>query len=342
MAIRDPDLVIIGLLEREYLLLPTGQPMLDVPGGDLLYAAAGAAVWRSQPEGTGIGLVGRVGEDYPRAWLHSFEEHGLDVHGIRILASHLDLRSFRAYQDLDTVLRTNPVAHFARLGLPFPKFLLGYQPPSEARDDRKIPDPGSPRPAELPDNYLEARAVHLCPLDYLTTSRFITTFRQAGVTTLTFDPSPAYMVPAALEAVITLLQGLTVFLPSEEEIRSLFWGKTDDLWEMAETLASFGCEAIVIKRGGRGQLLYDGASRKRWEIPAYPALPVDPTGVGDSFCGGFLAGFRETLDPLRAVLHGNVSASLNIEGSGIFHPLETLPGLARARLDSLAEIVRQA
>jgi len=41
------------------------------------------------------------------------------------------------------------------------------------------------------------------------------------------------------------------------------------------------------------------------------------------------------------VLHGSVSASLAIEGSGAFHTLEALPGLAQARLDSLAGIVRQ-
>ena len=44
------------------------------------------------------------------------------------------------------------------------------------------------------------------------------------------------------------------------------------------------------KRGERGQLLYDSASKTRYEIPAYPANLVNPTGVGDAFCAGFLAG----------------------------------------------------
>jgi ribokinase len=314
--------------------------LLDVPGGDLLHAAAGAAVWRTQPEGSGIGLLGRIGEDYPHEWLRSFEQRGFDVRGIRIQAGHLDLRSFRAYLDPLTLQRNNPVAHFARLGLPYPKSLLGYQPPAEGRDDRKNPDPAAPHPADIPAVYKDARAVHLCPLDYLTASRFLTTFRQAGVTTVTLDPSAAYMAPVTLGDVRTLLQGLTVFLPSEEELRALFWGRSDDLWEMAEALAEFGCEFIVVKRGGRGQMLYDGVAKKRWEIPVYPACLTDPTGAGDSFCGGFLAGFRQTYDPLRAVLFGNISASLTIEGSGVFHALEALPGLAQARLDSLVGLVR--
>jgi sugar/nucleoside kinase (ribokinase family) len=68
---------------------------------------------------------------------------------------------------------------------------------------------------------------------------------------------------------------------------------------------------------------------------------VDGTGAGDSFCGGFLAGYQKTYDPLRGVLHGSVSASLTIEGSGCFHALEALPGLAERRLESLAGLVRQ-
>jgi ribokinase len=63
--------------------------------------------------------------------------------------------------------------------------------------------------------------------------------------------------------------------------------------------------------------------------------------MGDSFCGGFIAGLHQDYDPLRAVLCGNISASLTIEGSGAFHALEALPGLAQARLDSLARTVRQ-
>jgi sugar/nucleoside kinase (ribokinase family) len=149
------------------------------------------------------------------------------------------------------------------------------------------------------------------------------------------------MTNEAFDNMRSLLQGLTAFLPSEEELRAIFWGRTNDLWQMAEALASFGCELIIVKRGAHGQMLYDNASKKRWEVPAYPAHLEDLTGAGDSFCGGFSAGYQKTFDPLRAVLYGSVSASLTIEGSGAFHALDALPGLAQARLDSLSDLVRQ-
>jgi sugar/nucleoside kinase (ribokinase family) len=332
----EPVFVCAGRLRRDYLLPPTGRPLVDVAGGNLLYAAAGLGVWENS-----LGLLARVGEDYPHEWLRSFQERGWDISGIQVLAGALDLRYFQAWLDLQTVQRGNPVAHFARVGLPFPKSLLGYQPPAEADDDRRSAHPASSRPADIPADYLCAHAVHVCSLEYQTAVRLLSTFRQANVTSLMLDPSAAYMVSSAFDDVRTMLHGLTAFLPSEEELRALFWGRTDDLWEMAETLCGFGCEFLVIKRGGRGQMLYDGVSKKRWEIPAYAAKLVDPTGAGDSFCGGFLAGYQKTYDPLQAVLYGGVSASLTIEGSGAFHALEAMPGLAQARLSSLAGGVRQ-
>ena len=331
----EPTFVIAGRLRRDYLLPPEGRPLVDVPGGNLLYAAAGLGVWDSN-----VGLLARVGEDYPHEWLLSFKEYGWDTRGIHILTGALDLRYFQARLEPGRFQRTNPVTHFARINLPFPKALLGYQPPAEV-DDRKATQPASPRPGDIPADYLNAHAAHLCPLDYLTTSRLLSTFRQANVTFLTMDPYAAYMTGTAFDDMRSLLQGLTAFLPSEEELRAIFWGRTNDLWQMAEALGNFGCELIIVKRGAHGQMLYDSASKKRWEIPAYPARLVDLTGAGDSFCGGFSAGYLKTFDPLRAVLYGSVSASLTIEGSGAFHALDALPGLAQARLDALSGLVRQ-
>ncbi len=332
----DPHFVIAGRLRRDYLLPASGRPLIDVPGGSLLYAAAGLGVWENS-----LGLLGRVGEDYPTEWLRSCTKYGWDTRGVHVLADSLDLRYFEARLDPQTPQRTNPVAHFSRLGLPFPKSLLGYQPPAETNDDRRAAHPASPRPEDIPADYLNAHAVHLCPLDYVSAERLLATFWQAGVTTLTLDPSAAYMTGAAFSDVRTLLHGLTAFLPSEQELRNLFWGRTDDLWQMAEALGGFGCEFIVIKRAARGQMLYDSVSKKRWEVPAYPSRLADSTGAGDSFCGGFLAGYRQSYDPLRAVLQGSISASMTIEGSGALHAMDALPGLAQARLDSLAGIVRQ-
>ncbi|TFG48035.1 MAG: 5-dehydro-2-deoxygluconokinase, partial [Anaerolineales bacterium] len=73
----------------------------------------------------------------------------------------------------------------------------------------------------------------------------------------------------------------------------------------------------------------------------YPARVRNPIGAGDAFCGGFLAGYRQTFDPLQAMLYGSVASSLVIEGSGPFFALQALAGLAKARLDYIQGAVRE-
>ncbi len=335
MADKMP-LVIAGQLRRQYLLPSANRPLLDVPGGNALYAAAGARLWTDD-----VSLFARVGEDYPQEWLRQFQRKGIDPQGVKIIPGPLDLRSFQVYTDEEHFSRTNPVSHFARLGLAFPKGLLGYQPPEDRNDSRIRSNPDSPKIIDIPPRYVPAKALHLCPLDFLAHLQISAAFRQSGTPSVMIDPGSTYMNGNFLNDLRSLLQGLTAFLPSEEEIRALFWGRTNDLWEMAETLGSYGVELVVIKRAGQGQYVYDHGGHKKWELPAYPGRLVDPTGAGDAFCGGFLAGYAASFDPLQAALYGNVSSSLTIEGSGVFYTFDAMPGLAQARLQSLADIVRQ-
>jgi len=312
--------------------------MVDVPGGNSLYAAIGLLLWENDPPPA---ILARVGEDYPKGWLEEFTQCGLDVRGIRILPEGIDLRTFTAVEGDSNRTSDEPVAHFARLGKPFPKSLLGYRVPSSTVDSRTNLLSTSLRQGDIPPEFINAGAVHFCPLDYLTHSLLPAYLRKAEFTTVTLDPSPGYMNPTYWGNVPTIVNGLTAFLPSEEEVKSLFQSRSNNLWEMAEALAAYGCEIIVIKCGKRGQLLYEAGGRNRWEVPAYPARVVNPMGAGDAFCGGFLAGIRRTYDPLQAVLYGNVSASLVVEGNQATFALDVLPSLPQARLESLKQSIRK-
>jgi cytidine kinase len=328
----DPQFLVFGQLTREYLLPPLGSARLDAPGGSLLYAASGLKVWESE-----VGLVGRVGNDYPHEWLNDYKARGFDTSGIRILSQSMDVREFFAYNESFEANHINPVSHFARREMTFPKSLLGYQPPDEKRADRA----GVLSVNDIPNDYLDARAAHLCPMDLVTQTQLIAGLKRGTVSTFTLDPAPATMTMAARRELPVLLNGVTAFLPSYDELRNLFWGAKHDIWQMAEAVSLYGCEYVVIKCGVRGQLLYDSNTKRRWEIPAYPARVADPTGAGHAFCGGFLAGYCRNYDPLEGALYGNVSASLKVEGNGAFYALDVLPGLAEARLNALKDMVRE-
>ena len=149
------------------------------------------------------------------------------------------------------------------------------------------------------------------------------------------------MKPQFLRDLRALLAGASAFLPSEEELRALFWGQTYDLWEMLSAVGELGCEIVVAKCGARGQAVLDVEGKHKWEIPAYPARLADPTGAGDAYCGGFLVGLKKTYDPLQAALYGNVAASLAVEGTGALYALGVAPGLAAARLQVMNDLVRE-
>jgi sugar/nucleoside kinase (ribokinase family) len=177
-------------------------------------------------------------------------------------------------------------------------------------------------------------------MDLMTQAQMIAGLKRGTTHTFILDPEPATMTPTTRRE-LPLIHGVTAFLTSQEEMRNLFQAETHDLWEMAEGIALYGCEYVVIKCGARGQLLYVASNKRKFEVPAYPTRLADPTGVGDAFGGGFMAGFCKNYDPLEGVLYGNVSASLKLEGSGAFYPLDVMPGLAEARLSALRDMVRE-
>jgi len=326
----DIHFIVIGKLTREFLLPATGQPRLDAAGGSLLYAAAGLGVWES-----GVGLVGRVGDDYPREWLNDVKSRGFDTTGIHILPQNADMREFIAYNDAFEPNKVNPVSHFARREMTVPKSLLGYQ------QDKKPDEALKLTVRDIPDEYMTARAAYLCPTDLITQTQLIAGLKRGHIHSFILDPAPDTMNPTSRRELPVLLSGVTAFLPSEEEMRNLFQAETHDLWEMAEAISLYGCEFVVIKRGSQGQLLYDASKKQKWEIPPYPSRIEDVTGVGHAFGGGFVAGYCKEYDPLEGVLYGNISASLMMEGYGAFHPLDVMPGLAQARLNALRDMVRK-
>jgi len=330
--------LIAGQLNQNFIISPTGEAYSDIPGGSLIFSAVGFALW----ETGSTGLIARVGENFPRQWIDDLDRLQFDTRGIIILPQALDLRHFLAYDDQGAPQDDNPVAKYSRLGLLFPKALLGYTPPVQEMDSRTRPGANTLQIKDIPQNYFDASAAHICPLDFHSHKRLLSLFNQNRVTTLTLDPAESYMHPVFWEELPGLLNGLTAFHTSEEKLQSLFHYRSADLWEMASEIAQFGCEVVVIKRKARGQMVYTHANHECWTIPAYPSRVADPTGAGDAFGGGFLAGFRKTYDPVEAALYGNISASIVIEGSDPFYALDAMPGLAQARLDSLRTMLRKA
>lgn len=324
-----PDYVCCGGLRIDYLITHEGQAHLREMGGNALYAAAGACVWSDR-----VGLLARVGENYPDGWLDALKQKGLDVRGICTVPGKQDMRTFYAYIDPSTRLDTDPARHLARIGQPLPEDLRDYVHSTPGQDDPDHYEPLAVRPDDWPQAYNGAHALHLSPISICTHANLPMRARQAGVAQVTIDPGERYMVPSLRPHVEALLaKGVDAFLPSEMEVRSLL-GEMD-LWDAAAEFARHGPRIVVVKVGDQGALVYERDRGRRTHVPPYPTRVVDVTGAGDSFCGGFAVGLAGTGDPVRAALYGTVSASFVVEGYGALYALCATRTEAEKRLTFL-------
>jgi len=131
-----------------------------------------------------------------------------------------------------------------------------------------------------------------------------------------------------------ILPLVDAFLPSRDEAAGVLGG-----WPGAEqavrALSALEAPVVCIKLGAEGSIGLRAEDGVVVRMPATSADPVDPTGCGDAFCGGFLVGLTETGDLRRAMAYGAVSASFAGEGHGATHALSIDRNEALRRLEAL-------
>jgi hypothetical protein len=326
-----PEAVLVGRLQREYILPAAAPARLDGLGGNLAYTAAAFASWSGK-----AGMVSRVSADFPMDRLIRLEALGFLLDGVHPVTEPLESRYFKAYGEGNKAYFDNPITHFAERQLPFPPELFGYQPRRKYCSKTDY-ESGSFRVTDMPRLFLEAKFAHICPIDFISHKILPSVLKGGMIQTLTMRACSCYMDPIFWEDIRGLISDLTTFMMTDVQALKLFQGRSVDLWEIAEHLAGYGPEAVLVQAGDGTTRLYDRMSHKRWIIPAYHSRVNDPTGMLDAFDGGFLAGLQQAHDPLEAALCGNISATIAGEGSGPYFLLECLPGLKEMRLQVLRQ-----
>ena len=110
----------------------------------------------------------------------------------------------------------------------------------------------------------------------------------------------------------------------------------------ARRLLGLGLKFVVIKRGEYGAALFAGSHY--FAVPAFPIeRPVDPTGAGDSFAGGFMGYLaregKTTGSALRqAMIYGTVLASFCVEDFS----LKRLVEVGEKEIEARAGMLRDA
>jgi ribokinase len=302
------SVVVVGGMTLDDIVPARGRVHRRTPGGNALYTALGALVWGVSSE-----IVSFVGEDYPGQVLEELERRGVGTGHVRRVAGgsvslwvlyELDGRRQIHLQHDSPALE--PLADVAGTALPG---LLG----------------GVDKPA----------AAHLAALPVRTQRPMARILHEAGVR---FSLDTLEAVGTVGGDLATFLQpggdlAPEAFLPSREEFAAIFGDR--DAPAFRRWAAGTATEVLVLKDGAAGSLVSAPPAAPPLRVPALRRPVLDPTGAGDAFCGGYLAGMALDQGPLECVRMGTVSASFVIERVGLHGLLAATPAGAARRLARL-------
>lgn len=308
MTSGSPELLTIGELTLDDVVVEGGAVDWQQAGGGALYSAVGALVWSSD-----VGVSSAVGHDYPQGLLDELACSGLDLRGVARSAQTQSIGLWLLYENDGTrrQVQKNRGGTFAVLD-------DLRRPPSEAG--------------------LEPAGVHVAPqssqgqlraLEHLRGRDVVRTLDLLIEPYIDRDPYTSGAVFADLDA----------FLPSAQEVVDI-WGH-DDTRRLGQWLVERGSPAaLAVKRGSDGVDVLVGRTLVR--VPTVVENLVDPTGAGDAFCGGFLAGLVATGDPVEAAVRGVVSASFVCETRGALAAIARIdPDIARRRAATARRAIRE-
>lgn len=279
---------VIGGLTLDDIVLPNGSVHRGVMGGNAYYAALGARLWVER-----INVISFAGEDMPPELLDGLSGQGIDTS----LVDRFDGPSIRLWILYEADGRRQ----------------IHYQHGSSSLNELlRVPAAqGVDIPADARSGLLHVAALPVA-LQVPILERLSPLFGRVTLDTIEARGSVGGDLNRYAEK--RLFDAVTAFLPSVEEMDVIRDGAPER--DVVFGMDWQGLETVVVKDGARGCRLYDVRHGTMTHIPAWPARIVDPTGAGDAFCGGFLAGLARRLEIVDAAILGTVSASFVVEAVG--------------------------
>ena len=284
------------------IMRPRPEMALDQPGEFLGPFPSGApAIFIDTVARLGLpaGMIGGVGaDDFGACVLRRLEQDGVDCRGVRQYADGATAVAF--------------VTYFADGSRKFLYHIDGTPAVWPTFQSDEI--------AARPDFF------HVMGCSLMASERFRVEiikaaefFCQRGAR-LSFDPNlrPELLRGRSLDEVIgPVLERCSVLLPGLSEL-ALLSGETEEQAGTRRLFDRYPIDLIVIKRGRKGCRVVPRGG-KQIDVASFVVKEVDPTGAGDCFDAGFLAGLVENL-PLEGCAY--MAAAAGALNAAAFGPME--------------------
>ena len=322
-----PELVIFGNLTTDNVVTAEGELLPQNFGGNCLYSALGARVWSDR-----VGVVSRYGFGYSEKPLDLLRSLGVDTSGIRHLGVPHGRNVAFAYRADGDRTREFPPELIARIPeIERARFIdTSLLPDAEQRWRQFGPDGD-----DAPSHWWEtAAAVHcaLMPvLKHRQIAKKVRAQRDRSIWLQIDSPWHDHRAPGAGDAA-ELFARIDAVLPSEADVEA--YRPHAPIKQTVLAMLDDGAKAVILKMGAAGCRIFQRGHGLVADIPAVRVVARDPTGAGDAFCGGFLAGMRISGDVVTAARYGVVSASFAVEAPGLEGLVQSSRQAAADRLAS--------
>jgi sugar/nucleoside kinase (ribokinase family) len=301
MTGRRPIIVISNIIIDD-IVLPDGMRRSSVLGGAATYGAVGAASWWPQ-----VAIVAGVGDDLHELAGARLARLGLRDDGLLVRDPHT-IRNHLVY-----------LANGERTETP----LLGSEHFAKMQTT----------PDDVPDGLLPAAGTYFfrdgSPDFWQCYAR-----RRAQLGTTLWEWQAGDDTWTSVRA---LLPTVDIFSLTLSEARSLLDLREPE--DIASQLLIAGANIVVLRMGAAGALIADRRHRLRLHPPA--SRVVDVTGAGNTFCGGFLAGWCNAQDLEWSARAAAAAAARTMSDYGppdqIDH--ESLKALAGATTITYADVI---
>ncbi len=293
-------ILVVGSVAFDDVKTPFGERKRAL-GGSATYFSVSARFFAP------VRLVAVVGEDFDDKYRRMLADRGIDIEGLSVAHGNTFHWKGEYHFDLNE-------AHTLETKL---NVFEGFKP-------------------QLPDSYRKSEIVFLANID---PELQLAVLDQMDSPSLVACDTMNYWIVNKLHALKEVLKRVDILVINDAEARQL--AGEANIVRAANKILEWGPSRVVIKRGEYGVLSF--ADGSFFGLPAYPVQDVsDPTGAGDSFAGGFIGylakkGTFNEKDIRRAIVHGTVMASFNVEDFSMDQLLRLNPGDIESRYADLRE-----
>ncbi|MHA8054361.1 PfkB family carbohydrate kinase [Aquirufa nivalisilvae] len=300
------SLLSIGTVAFDALETPYGKTD-KIIGGSCTYISLSAAFFLPK-----VNVVAVVGDDFPKEYMETLEEKGIDLTGLQIKEGEKTFFWAGKYHNnmntRDTLVTDLNV-------------LADFKP-------------------TIPAAYQDC--------DYLMLGNLTPQVQIDAIQGLSKRPKLIVMdtmnfwMNVAMDDLKRVLKMVDVLCINDEEARQL--SEQYSLRIAAKMIMAMGPKTLIIKKGEHGALLFQ--EDKMFYCPALPLEEVfDPTGAGDTFVGGFI-GYLAQKDDVsfesmrQAIVYGSAMASFCVEKFGTERLFEISPADLESRVNEFRELAR--